>query len=41
MAWVDAACGFFGRERAGTLKPNDIYLFGAYRRLHRRLAWRR
>jgi integrase len=27
MAWVDAACGFFDRERAGTLTPNDIYLF--------------
>jgi integrase len=27
MAWVDAACGFFDKERTGTLKPNDIYLF--------------
>src|SRR5438132_10601738 len=27
MAWVDAACGFFDKERAGTLEPNDIYLF--------------
>src|SRR5579859_1560271 len=27
MAWVDAACGFFNKEQAGTLKPNDIYLF--------------
>jgi integrase len=27
MAWVDAACGFFDKERAGTLKPNDIYMF--------------
>jgi len=27
MAWVDDACGFFGKERAGTLKPADIYLF--------------
>lgn len=27
MAWVEEACGFFGKERAGTLKPNDIYLF--------------
>src|ERR1039457_3046830 len=27
MAWVDDACGFFGKEQAGTLKPNDIYLF--------------
>lgn len=27
MAWVDAACGFFDKERAGTLKPNDVYLF--------------
>ena len=27
MAWVEDACGFFGKERAGTLKPNDIYMF--------------
>ena len=27
MAWVDAACGFFDKERAGALKPNDVYLF--------------
>ena len=27
MAWVDEACGFFGKEQAGTLKPNDIYVF--------------
>ena len=27
MAWVDDACGFFAREQAGTLKPNDIYVF--------------
>src|SRR5437588_10875204 len=27
MAWVDEACGFFGKEQTGTLKPNDIYLF--------------
>ena len=27
MAWVDDACGFFGKEQSGTLKPNDIYLF--------------
>jgi site-specific recombinase XerD len=27
MAWVDSACGFFAKEQAGTLKPNDIYLF--------------
>jgi integrase len=27
MAWVDEACGFFAKEQAGTLKPNDIYLF--------------
>jgi hypothetical protein len=27
MAWVDDACGFFGKEQAGSLKPNDIYLF--------------
>ena len=27
MAWVDEACGFFAKEQAGTLKPNDIYMF--------------
>ena len=27
MAWVDEACGFFEKERAGTLNPNDVYLF--------------
>ena len=27
MAWVDAACGFFGKEQAGTLKRTDVYLF--------------
>ena len=27
MAWVDEACGFFGKEQSGCLKPNDIYLF--------------
>ncbi len=27
MEWVDDACDFFGKERAGTLKPADIYLF--------------
>src|SRR5215468_4333915 len=27
MAWVDEACGFFAKERAGTLKENDVYLF--------------
>ena len=27
MAWVDEVCGFFAKEQAGTLKPNDIYLF--------------
>jgi len=27
MAWVDEACGFFGKERAGTLKPADVYPF--------------
>jgi integrase len=28
MAWVDEACGgFFDKERAGTLKPTEIYLF--------------
>jgi len=27
MAWAGEACGFFEKEQAGTLKPNDIYLF--------------
>jgi integrase len=27
MAWVDEACGFFGKEQAGTLKRTDVYLF--------------
>ena len=27
MAWVDKACGFYGKEQAGTLKPTDVYLF--------------
>jgi len=27
MAWVDEACGFFAKEQAGTLRPNDVYLF--------------
>jgi hypothetical protein len=27
MTWVDEACGFFEKERSGTLEPNDIYLF--------------
>ncbi|MDQ2847303.1 MAG: site-specific integrase [Actinomycetota bacterium] len=28
MAWVDQACGgFFDKERAGTLKTTDVYLF--------------
>jgi site-specific recombinase XerD len=27
VAWVDEACGFFAKEQAGTLKPNDAYLF--------------
>jgi integrase len=27
MAWVDDACGFIGKEQAGTLRPHDIYLF--------------
>ncbi len=27
MAWVDAVCGFFDKEQAGTLKPTDVYLF--------------
>jgi integrase len=27
MAWVDAACGFFAKERADTLKQTDVYLF--------------
>jgi hypothetical protein len=26
MAWVDEACGFFGKEQAGTLKRTDVYL---------------
>ena len=24
MAWVDQACGFFDKERAGSLKQTDI-----------------
>src|SRR5260370_33087678 len=27
MAWVDEACGFFGKEQAGTLRRTDVYLF--------------
>ncbi len=27
MSWVDETCGFFAKERAGTLKENDVYLF--------------
>src|SRR5882757_5885804 len=27
MAWVNDACGFFGKEQAGTLKRTDVYLF--------------
>ena len=27
MAWVDEACGFFGKEQADSLKANDVYLF--------------
>jgi len=27
MEWVDAACGFFAKEQAGTLKQTDVYLF--------------
>ena len=27
MAWVDDACGFFGKEQAGTLKRTDVYWF--------------
>src|SRR5258707_15148515 len=27
MVWVDEACGFFGKEQAGTLKRTDVYLF--------------
>jgi hypothetical protein len=27
MAWVDAACGFFGKEQASTLKQTDVHLF--------------
>ncbi|WP_204007625.1 hypothetical protein [Virgisporangium aurantiacum] len=37
MAWVDAACGFFAKEQAGTLKPNDRV--GGLRRA--RHVWRR
>ncbi len=27
MAWVDESCGFFEKERLGTLEANDVYLF--------------
>jgi integrase len=27
MAWVDESCGFFAKERSGTLMANDVYLF--------------
>src|ERR1700736_658416 len=27
MAWEDDACGFFGKEQAGTLKRTDVVLF--------------
>jgi integrase len=27
MEWVDESCGFFDKERSGTLKANDVYLF--------------
>ncbi|WP_067474316.1 site-specific integrase [Nocardia amamiensis] len=27
MTWVDDACGFFAKERAGTLSQTDVYLF--------------
>jgi len=27
MAWVDESCGFFAKERSGTLEANDVYLF--------------
>jgi hypothetical protein len=27
MAWVEETCGFFAKEQAGTLTPNDIYMF--------------
>jgi site-specific recombinase XerD len=27
MAWVNEACGFFEKERSGTLEANDVYLF--------------
>ena len=27
MAWVDDACGFFGKEQDGALKRTDVYLF--------------
>jgi integrase len=27
MAWVDASCNFFEKERSGALQANDVYLF--------------
>jgi integrase len=27
MAWVDESCGFFDKERSGTLEAGDVYLF--------------
>ena len=27
LSWVDEACGFYGKEQAGTLKPTEVYLF--------------
>lgn len=27
MSWVDESCGFFEKERSGTLEANDVYLF--------------
>ncbi|WP_239375081.1 tyrosine-type recombinase/integrase [Frankia sp. Cj5] len=27
MSWVDETCGFFAKERAGTLTEHDVYLF--------------
>ena len=27
MTWVDESCGFFEKERSGTLEANDVYLF--------------
>jgi hypothetical protein len=39
MAWVDEACGFFGKEQAGTLKQTDVYLFRSPRCWRSRGPW--